>query len=600
MIQLKTKTKWFTGLTILLFFLSTEINLAQESGKKKMDEMWDGKAKTNEELNTTRGKLFRNGKYAMFIHWGLFSQLSNKWKGKTYYGIGEWLMNSNMANISAQEYMPVAKDFNPVNFNAKAIVQLAKDAGMKYIVVTSKHHDGFAMFHSRDNKFNIVDATPFKRDPMTELAKACKDAGLGFGFYYSQNQDWTAPGGNGGPEKDEQGNKKTFDDYFKEKCYPQVEQITTAYGPIELVWFDTPGGMDKKYAEQLVALVHKNQPGAYVSGRVGHNLGDYSTLGDMEVPKQNVEGLWESVDVTNDAWGYAWYDQNWKSAKELLTRTLSTVARGGTYMLNVGPKPDGTIPEQAAFALRNSGNWIKKYPQTIYAAEASPWKHALPWGDATVRGNKISLLVYEWPTTGHLYLPGLISEITAIKLVNNKKTEDLKFTKKNGWVDITVPVKAPETLVSVVEITVKGTPKANSIQCVDPKIETVIYADFAKAINCEKAGKSWMEKFGEWKHAMQVTKWRAESKLEWEVEVLQPGYYQTELNYTGLDRMVWKIENNEGGIVQNQQNSSSVYTWYPMGWMKFEHPGKYTIAVSLVEGEGQKASLSAIRLKKVD
>ncbi|WP_448635161.1 alpha-L-fucosidase [Pedobacter panaciterrae] len=562
--------------------------------------MWDGKAKINGELNTTRGKLFRNGKYAMFIHWGLFSQLSNKWKGKTYYGIGEWLMNSNMANISAQEYMPVAKDFNPVNFNAKAIVQLAKDAGMKYIVVTSKHHDGFAMFHSGDNKFNIVDATPFKRDPMTELAKACKDAGLGFGFYYSQNQDWTAPGGNGGPEKDEQGNKKTFDDYFKEKCYPQVEQITTAYGPIELVWFDTPGGMDKKYAEQLVALVHKNQPGAYVSGRVGHNLGDYSTLGDMEVPKQNVEGLWESVDVTNDAWGYAWYDQNWKSAKELLTRTLSTVARGGTYMLNVGPKPDGTIPEQAAFALRYSGNWIKKYPQTIYAAEASPWKHALPWGDATVRGNKISLLVYEWPTTGHLYLPGLISEITAIKLVNNKKTEALKFTKKNGWVDIAVPVKAPETLVSIVEITVKGTPKANSIQCVDPKIETVIYADFAKAINCEKAGKSWMEKFGEWKHAMQVTKWRAESKLEWEVEVLQPGYYQTELNYTGLGRMVWKIENNEGGIVQNQQNSSSVYTWYPMGWMKFEHPGKYTIAVSLIEGDGQKASLSAIRLKKVD
>lgn len=598
--QLKTKAKWSVRLAIVLFFFSTGINLAQESGKQKMNEMWDGKANVSNQTNASRGKLFRDGKYAMFIHWGLFSQLSNKWKGKTYYGIGEWLMNSNMANIPAQDYLPVAKDFNPVNFDAKAIVQLAKDAGMKYIVVTSKHHDGFAMFHSRDNKFNIVDATPFKRDPMIELAKACKDAGLGFGFYYSQNQDWTAPGGNGGPEKDEQGNRKSFDDYFREKCYPQVQQITTDYGPIELVWFDTPGGMDKKYAEQLVALVHKNQPGAYVSGRVGHNLGDYSTLGDMEVPKQNVEGLWESVDVTNDAWGYAWYDQNWKSAKELLTRTLSTVARGGTYMLNVGPKPDGTIPEQAALALRNSGNWIKKYPQTLYAAQASPWKHTLPWGDATVQGNKISLLVYEWPATGHLYLPGLLSEITSVKLVNNKKREPLKFTKKNGWVDIAVPVKAPETLVSVVEVIVKGTPKANSIQSVDPEIENEVYADFAKAINCEKAGKSWMEKFGEWKHIMQVTKWAADSKLEWEVEVLKPGYYQTELNYTGLGRMVWKIENNEGAVVQNQQNSSSVYTWYPMGWMKFEHPGKYTLSVALVEGEGQKASLSAIRFKKVE
>ena len=598
--QLNTRNKWCAKFIVVLFFFSTGITLGQEQGKKKMDEMWNGKSNAISEANPTRGKLFRDGKYAMFIHWGLFSQLGNKWKGKTYYGIGEWLMNSNMANIPPEEYLPVANDFNPINFNAKAIVQLAKDAGMKYIVVTSKHHDGFAMFHSKDNKFNIVDATPFKRDPMTELAKACKDGGLGFGFYYSQNQDWTAPGGNGGPVKDEQGNKKSFDDYFKEKCYPQVEQITTGYGPIELVWFDTPGEMDKKYAQQLVELVHKNQPGAYVSGRVGHNLGDYSTLGDMEVPKRNVEGLWESVDVTNDAWGYAWYDQNWKSAKELLTRTLSTVARGGTYMLNVGPKPDGTIPEQAAMALRNSGSWIKKYPQTLYAAKASPWKHTLPWGDATVQGNKISLLVYAWPATGHLYLPGLLSEITAVKLLNNNKRTALTFTKKNGWVDIAIPVKAPETLVSVIEITVKGTPKANSTQGLDPVMETIVYADFSKAVNCQKSSKSWMEKFGEWKHIMQVSKWKPDSKIEWEVEVLQPGYYQTELNYTGQGRMVWKIENNHGGIVQNQQNSSAVYSWYPMGWMKFEHPGKYIVSVSLVEGDGQQASLSAIKFKSVD
>lgn len=196
-----------------------------------------------------------------------------------------------MAGIGVSDYMAVANDFNPINFNAKTIVQLAKDAGMKYIVVTSKHHDGFAMFHSKDNKFNIVDATPFKRDPMIELANACGEAGLGFGFYYSQNQDWTAPGGNGDPLLDKDSNEKTFDDYFNEKCYPQVNQITTEYGPIELVWFDTPGGMDKKYAKRLVELVHKNQPGAYVSGRVGHNLGDYTTLGDMEVPKENVGGL---------------------------------------------------------------------------------------------------------------------------------------------------------------------------------------------------------------------------------------------------------------------------------------------------------------------
>lgn len=584
-----------TIISLLLLFMG-QVTFAQD---KEMNTMWDGKASSKTE-NKERGKLFRDGNYAMFIHWGLYSQLANKWKGKTYYGIGEWLMDSHMAGIPPEQYQAVAKAFNPVNFDAKAIVQLAVDAGMKYIVITSKHHEGFAMFHSKDSPFNIVDATPFKRDPMIELARACRDAGIGLGFYYSQNQDWTAPGGDGGPAADAKGTRKTFDDYFREKCYPQVQQITTEYGPIELVWFDTPGGMDKKYAQQLVELVHKNQPGAYVSGRVGHNLGDYSTLGDMEVPKQNVPGLWESVDVTNDSWGYAWYDQNWKSSKEILTRVLSTVARGGTFMLNVGPKPDGSIPEQAAYALRNSGRWIKKYPQTLYAAQASPWGHTLPWGDATVKGKTISLLVYDWPGNGHLYLPGLLSEITSVKLMNGKSGKALPYRKSQGWVDISIPVAAPEQLVSVIEITVKDEPKADSTQNIDPELSSTVYADFATARNCVKADKSWMEKFGEWKHIVQVNGWKDGSTLEFEINVLQPGYYQTDLNYTGSGRVVWKIESVPGNTVQNQQNSSSVYTWYPMGWMQFSKPGKYKLSVSLLEGDGEKASLSAIRLKKIE
>ena len=164
---------------------------------------------------------------------------------------------------------------------------------------------------------------------------------MGFGFYYSHNQDWTYPGGTGGPKIDANGNKKTFDDYFNEKCLPQVEEITRNYGDIELIWFDTPGDMPKKYAEKLVEVVHHNQPNALVSGRVGYDMGDYQTLGDMEIPLENVEGLWESVDVTNDSWGYAWYDQNWKTPKQIVMNLVSTVARGGTYMLNVGP--DGHV-----------------------------------------------------------------------------------------------------------------------------------------------------------------------------------------------------------------------------------------------------------------
>jgi len=242
--------------------------------KGQMNEMWGKQVVNLNANNAERGQLFRDGNYAMFIHWGLYSNIANEWKGKTFYGIGEWIMNKSMANIPVEDYKLTAKSFNPVNFNAKAIARLAKDAGMKYIIITSKHHDGFAMYGSKVNKFNIVDATPFGRDPMKELAQACKEEGIGFGFYYSHNQDWTEPGGNGGPTTDETGKKMTFDDYFKNKCLPQVEEITTGYGPIELVWFDTPGNMPKEYAQQLVDIVHKNQPHAYVSGRVGHGLGD--------------------------------------------------------------------------------------------------------------------------------------------------------------------------------------------------------------------------------------------------------------------------------------------------------------------------------------
>jgi alpha-L-fucosidase len=256
---------------------------------------------------------------------------------------------------------------------------------------------------------------------MKELSEACKEAGLGFGFYYSHNQDWTYPGGTGGPETDGEGNPKKFDDYFAEKCLPQVEEITSNYGDVELIWFDTPGRMPEKYAKQLVEVVHRNQPHALVSGRVGFDMGDYRTFGDMEVPLENVEGLWEGVDVTNDSWGYAWYDENWKTPKQILAYLISTAARGGTYMLNVGPDGLGQIPEPAQETLRASGKWIGRYPQVVYSADPSPWKHALPWGDVVVNGGKLYLAVYHWPAAGKLYLPGLQSEIASVRLLKGGK-----------------------------------------------------------------------------------------------------------------------------------------------------------------------------------
>ena len=580
-----------------LFMFIIVSALLQTLPAQEMDKMWGDQ--TAKESLEKRGRFFDWGKYAMFIHWGLYSHIANHWDGKTYYGISEWIMSPRVANIKPDEYMAVAKNFNPVNFDAKQIARLAKDAGMKYIIVTSKHHDGFAMYHSQCNKFNVVDATPFKRDPMKELAEACKQEGLGFGFYYSHNQDWTYPGGSGGPKTDSYGNEKTFDDYFIEKCLPQVEEITRNYGEIELIWFDTPGKMPEKYARQLVEVVHRNQPRALVSGRVGFDMGDYKTMGDMQVPLKNIYGLWEGVDVTNDSWGFAWYDENWKSPKQLLVNLISTVARGGTYMLNVGPDGLGRIPEPAQEALRSVGKWIAKYPQVIYSAEASPWQRAFPWGDAVVNNGKIYLAVYQWPTSGELYLPGLKTEIASIRLLNTKKGKKLNYSKEESWTVIRIPYQTPDPMASIIEITLKKAPEVNPVMTVDPEFGVAMSAIFARTTACSVTHKSWMEKFGEWKHIDQVSDWNEKSRVTWDFEIKTPGKYLVELTFSGNGPKVWNVETSEGVNIRNRQNSCTIYNTQPIGWISFQKSGKQTLTVSIPEGERENTSLAAIKISPI-
>lgn len=578
--------------TVIVVLFSASQIFAQQ----QMDKMWGEQQVKTASLKNEHGHMFEWGNYAMFIHWGLFSHLGNVWNGKTYYGIGEWMMDVNMANADKNEYKAVARSFNPTNFDALKIAQLAKDAGMKYIIITSKHHDGFAMYHSLCDKFNIVDDTPFGRDPMKELAEACKQLGLGFGFYYSHNQDWTTPGASGASKVDAEGNVKTFDDYFNTKCLPQVEEITKNYGDIELIWFDTPGDIPQKYVQKLVDVVHKNQPGALVSGRVGYNLGDYQTLGDMEVPLENIEGLWESVDVTNDVWGYAWYDQNWKSPKQILKNLISTIARGGTYMLNIGPDGLGDIPEFMSKALQASGKWIARYPQVVYGTEPSPWKHALPWGDVVKQGNKLYLNVYEWPTSGKLYLPGLKTEIISAGILNGKKQQRIKYEKEGSWTVFDIPYRKPDPMITVIELVMKDDVVVDTTQALDPEIGLKeLSVKFATPTDCHVYKSSWMEKFGEWKHVYCVSDLNQGGSIAWAIDVKEAGIYHIDLKVRGNKRIIWKIETDEGNMVQNEQSASSIFCERPMGWIRFDKPGKHLITVSMPEGgQADLASISFI------
>ena len=323
---------------------------------------------------------FRQAQYGMMAHWGLYSLLGGEYGGKRVRNYAEWIQSA-MA-IPNHEYARLAECFQPIYFDADQWVRLAKDAGMQYFVFTAKHHDGFAMFHSRADRFNVVDATPFGRDVVEELANACARHGLKFGLYYSQELDWAHPHGGGytrqepcaGTSWDNNWDfpdrkNKDFSICFEEKIKPQVEEILTNYGQLCLIWFDVPHTITGQQSMQLYDLVKKHQPNCLINSRLGHGAYDYVSLGDNEYPvsappetvdadpnslcgyKYSPYGLYETPATMNASWGYRYYDQNWLTAEQIRAKRESLKALGVNYLLNVGPDGLGRIPSFCVDAL---------------------------------------------------------------------------------------------------------------------------------------------------------------------------------------------------------------------------------------------------------
>ena len=307
-------------------------------------------------------KWFKEAQFGMMAHWGLYTLLGGEWKGKPgKHAYGEWIMHGN--RIPLKEYAALAKAFNPVLFDPMDWMKRARDAGMKYFVITSKHHDGFAMYRSKVSKYNVVDATPFGRDPLEEIAEACRATGVKLGLYYSQDLDWSDPNGGGRrvPHKWPYGERVwgndwdwpndadyDFDRYLLDKSLPQVREILTQYGDLCLVWFDVPVTLARAQSKRFLDLVRKHQPGCLVSGRIGNDLGDYFTPGDNEVAgKTESDKLYETVGTMNDSWGYRPTDTHYKSVKDILAIKAKCAAIGSNYMLNVGPDPLGRFPVAA-------------------------------------------------------------------------------------------------------------------------------------------------------------------------------------------------------------------------------------------------------------
>jgi alpha-L-fucosidase len=418
---------------------------------------------------------WREARFGMFIHWGLYSIPAGTWDGKQIPGIGEWIMNN--ASIPVAQYKALAAQFNPTGFSAHDIVALAKTAGMKYIVITAKHHDGFAMFDSKANSFNIVDATPFHRDPLRELAEECRKQGIKLGFYYSQDQDWTAPGasailrGNHDPvthhwDKAQDGD---FDTYLHTKAIPQLKELLSNYGDFPaVVWFDTPtANMTPARAAEIVALLNQH-PNLIWNNRLG---GGYK--GDTETPEQTIpaQGFpgrdWESCMTINDTWGYKSYDTNFKSTETLLRNLIDIASKGGNYLLNIGPDSHGVVPAPEVERLREMGKWLAMNGDAIYGtqptlfgAEAGAFsttekdrrgnpKFVPAWDwRSTTTANKIYVEIFKWPKDS-FHLDKVPRKVTGAYLLADPAHTPLKVIRTGGALDIQLPAAPLDPIATV-------------------------------------------------------------------------------------------------------------------------------------------------------
>jgi alpha-L-fucosidase len=422
-----------------------------------------------------RMQWWREARFGMFIHWGLYSIPAGTWNGQQIPSIGEWIMNN--ASIPVADYKALAPQFNPTSFSAHDIVALAKSAGMKYIIITAKHHDGFAMFDSKANSFNIVAATPFKRDPLRELAEECRKQGMKLGFYYSQDQDWTAPGGSAyktgnhdspthhwDPAQD--GN---FDTYLHTKAIPQIKELLTQYGEFPVViWFDTPtANMTPERAAEIVTLLNQH-PNLIWNNRLG---GSYK--GDTETPEQYIppQGFpgrdWESCMTINDTWGYKSYDTNFKSTETLLRNLIDIASKGGNYLLNIGPDSKGVVPPPEAERLHEMGKWLAVNGEAIYntkptlfGAEAGGFsptekdkngdpKFIPSWNwRSTTTADKIYIEIFTWPN-GSFHLDKLPRKITGAYLLADPAHKPLQVKRTGNNLDVQLPAKAPDPIATV-------------------------------------------------------------------------------------------------------------------------------------------------------
>lgn len=435
-------------------------------------------AKETPAKKAKRMAWFKEARFGLFLHWGLYSVLEGEWKGSK--GHAEWIRNT--AHIPINEYDQLVHRFDPVKFDPDAWCEMAKAAGMKYIVLTTKHHDGFNMFASKYTDFNVMN-TPYGKDITRQLAEACKRHGLKMCFYHSI-MDWHHP--DYLPRRDWETDRPTegadFDRFVK-YLRNDLTQLLTDYGPVGIMWFD--GEWEKtwnhKYGQALYDLCRKLQPNVIVNNRVdigrggmggmsdAQFAGDYGTP-EQEVPAEGIPGVdWESCITMNNNWGYNAEDKNFKSSKDLIHMLVDVVSKGGNLLLNIGPKPDGTWPQESIDRMHDMAAWMKVNEQSIHGTDASPFG-SVPFGRVTCKPGKLYLHVFDWPADGKIRLMGMENRVSSARLLGGGSVS-VASTRGSTEKILTLPSRHADSLCPVIEVVVSGSLKVHPAPKVTPEAD---------------------------------------------------------------------------------------------------------------------------------
>lgn len=555
MIQIKS-----SGLFILIFCLLTFGIFAQDKGdedkqmlntgkirdQKQIDDAMSGWFRESMKTREQRIQWWRDAKFGMFIHWGVYSLPGGEWKGKKVSGYAEHLMRKE--KIPRQEYLGIAHQFNPVKFNSDEWVLNAKKAGMNYLIITAKHHDGFAMYDSKVSGFNIVQETAWKHDPMTDLAASCKKYGLKFGFYYSHAFDWEHPDapGNDWDYKNPGGDLNLYDgrnwydlhpeqlakaiNYVNEKAIPQIKELLIKYHP-DILWFDTPHKLPLSENIRILKAIRETDPRVVVNGRLVRGsgnlmMGDYKNTGDRPAEFAPVTGDWEAIPTTNESYGYSKFDNSHKPVGFFVQLLAKAASRGGNLLMNIGPMGDGKFDEKDIAILQGIGAWVDKNRESIYQTHPSPLA-LQSWGVTTMRNSTLYLHVFNWPKNGKLVVGGVKSNIRKAYLLADKTQKKLPIAVMNSAdLIIQVPLQAPDTSNSVVVLEVENEIAADSIRLVASNASTRLLA-----FDAELSGKGFT--FGDGKASSYfVEGWKTKSQfVSWLFRCAEPGLFSVVVKY---------------------------------------------------------------------